>query len=71
MKIFKLLYRIFSNPLIWLYFISTLIIFLMSIKIFAINNMISLYLLISLAGVITIVGICTSPCCKNKKENKK
>lgn len=68
MSFLKRIYRILSNPLIWLYFISTIIIFLISVNVFAVNNMLILYLLISLAGVITIVGICTNPCCINNKQ---
>lgn len=63
--------KILCNPLIWIYFSSILIIFLISLNILSFNNILILYFILLFTGILTIIGICTSPNCSYKKIIKK
>lgn len=70
MNFLKKVKEIFCNPFIWIYFFCVTFIFLISSNIINISNNILLYILLSIAGAIVILGIYNSPFCVSTRNNK-
>ncbi|MCX8074258.1 MAG: hypothetical protein N2749_01555 [Clostridia bacterium] len=67
MKAKMLISKVLCNPFIWLYFISILFIFIISLNTVTHSNLF-VYIGLSITGFLTIIGICTSPVCKTAQS---